>query len=167
MPPQNSYTALAPDPRATSATCFLCMSLHIKAKRVFILSGSIPASKTHCPMVFTSAFLSRPLSISLLRILIPWRPVPSLLEDFSYPLIFFSGVSFGIRSLIRHPLPCTRFRSFFSSFTSYSLFLLLCVSLRFWWTVPSFLLVYLCEVLLYDFIIASDFYLSTHFLKNF
>lgn len=49
----------------------------------------------------------------------------------------------------------------------YSLVVSWCVTLSFWWTVPLFLLVYLCEVFLYEFIITLEYNLSTHFLKFF
>ena len=96
--------------------------------------------------------------------------VPSLPSDFfSFPssALFSSsmGAFPGLFS-IRHPQPCTRFRSSFSV-VSYSLVVPWCVTLRFWWTVPRFLLVYLCEVFLYEFIISLEHDLSTHFLKFF
>ena len=53
------------------------------------------------------------------------------------------------------------------SVVSYSLVLPGSFSLSFWWTVPLFLLIYLCEVFLYVFIISFYLNLSTHFLNFF
>lgn len=119
-------------------------------------------------MVFTSVFPSRPLSISSLVSSILWRPVPSLPSDFfSFPTSAFPSSMGAFPGLVSDSpsKPCTRFRSF--STDPYSLVNLWCVTLSFWWTVPLFLLFYLCEVFLYGFIISFHFNLSIHFLKFF
>lgn len=120
-------------------------------------------------MAFTSVFSLASSFHLFSRILDTVASVPSLPSDFfSFPSSAFPLLweLLWDSSLIRHPLPCTRFRSSFSVI-SYLLVVLWLITLIFWWTVPLFLLIYLCEVFLYEFIISPACYLSIHFSKNF